>query len=413
MLDRLGGTNFVRSNFSSIFFLSLSSSFLVVRSESWRMCRIQQQQNNIPTQRHVTRGLGNPLSRELAIDTAYQLLHLDRTDMRVRLLIPSLLLEGGYYQEAYDYIKYWLSVDSSLMIMDLALMGREMFDDGGDDGEGSDRPFLHLHDQDMLEAPELWMDGEMVYPSVGMVFELAFLKCHLLTLVKSTKSDNETCRDGGTNQSTTLAERCATAAGEDELTRQVRLLLSVFHKWNSKLLPKLGESYSCVSGATITDAKDSKDVSPNATMPPSPPALGTLLNVHPPGFELQYRMGNPGGQSLDEAVSIWQRDMILWHIVDPKSMEYLSMFCANLEGNLVDTSGLIGGVVDGDGNANDGKNKGVKGNDGDEAKENIMKRQEAEELVAKLQRENPKRTMDQIMMHPEMAALMIKHLHTE
>eukprot|EP01082_Thalassiosira_pseudonana_P009827 g8742.t1 g8742 contig34:498-1839(+) len=356
---------------------------LLGRSESWRMCRIQQQQNNIPTQRHVTRGLGNPLSRELAIDTAYQLLHLDRTDMR-------LIDDHGS-----------------------RVNGGEMFDDGGDDGEGSDRPFLHLHDQDMLEAPELWMDGEMVYPSVGMVFELAFLKCHLLTLVKSTESDNETCRDGGTNQTTTLAERCATAAGEDELTRQVRLLLSVFHKWNSKLLPKLGESYSCVSGATITDAKDSKDVSPNATMPPSPPALGTLLNVHPPGFELQYRMGNPGGQSLDEAVSIWQRDMILWHIVDPKSMEYLSMFCANLEGNLVDTSGLIGGVVDGDGNANDGKNKGVKGNDGDEAKENIMKREEAEELVAKLQRENPKRTMDQIMMHPEMAALMIKHLHTE
>jgi hypothetical protein len=42
-----------------------------------------------------------------------------------------------------------------------------------------------------------------------------------------------------------------------------------------------------------------------------------------------------------------------------------------------------------------------------------MKRQEAEELVASLQRANPECTMDQIMMHLEMAALMIKRLHNE
>jgi hypothetical protein len=63
--------------------------------------------------------------------------------------------------------------------------------------------------------------------------------------------------------------------------------------------------------------------------------------------------------------------------------------------------------------ANDGKDKGIQVNDGDETKKNIMKRQEAEQFVAKLQRENPERIVDQIMMHPEMAALMIKHLHSE
>ncbi len=36
---------------------------------------------------------------------------------------------------------------------------------------------------------------------------------------------------------------------------------------------------------------------------------------------------------------------------------------------------------------------------------------EVEELVAKLRRERPDHTMDQIMMHPKMALLMIKHLH--
>jgi hypothetical protein len=41
--------------------------------------------------------------------------------------------------------------------------------------------------------------------------------------------------------------------------------------------------------------------------------------------------------------------------------------------------------------ANDGKDKGIQVNDGDETKKNIMKRQEAEQFVAKLQRENPER----------------------
>ena len=37
--------------------------------------------------------------------------------------------------------------------------------------------------------------------------------------------------------------------------------------------------------------------------------------------------------------------------------------------------------------------------------ENVAKRKEAEELVEKLQRER--------LTHPEMAQLMVKHLHTE
>jgi len=45
--------------------------------------------------------------------------------------------------------------------------------------------------------------------------------------------------------------------------------------------------------------------------------------------------------------------------------------------------------------------------------ENLAKRKEAEELVQKLQREKPDRTMGEIMMHPEMAQLMVKHLHRE
>jgi hypothetical protein len=31
--------------------------------------------------------------------------------------------------------------------------------------------------RDMSELPRSWMDGEIVYPSGGMVFELAYLKC--------------------------------------------------------------------------------------------------------------------------------------------------------------------------------------------------------------------------------------------
>ena len=155
-----------------------------------------------------------------------------------------------------------------------------------------------------------------------------------------------------------------------------------------------------------------------------PPALSTLLNARRPGFELQYRMGNPGGGTFDEAVSIWQRDMILWHAVDPMTMTYLAEFCSRLDENLVDTRVLDGGrtMMAGGGSsyaaaascdnneAGDSSNaNAVRG--GHDSEANAAKRKEAEELVAKLRRERPDRTMDQIMMHPDMAQLMIKHLH--
>mmetsp|Transcript_12781 Transcript_12781/g.19134 ORF Transcript_12781/g.19134 Transcript_12781/m.19134 type:complete len:125 (-) Transcript_12781:298-672(-) len=118
--------------------------------------------------------------------------------------------------------------------------------------------------------------------------------------------------------------------------------------------------------------------------------MDTLLNAHPPGFELQYKMGNPGGRTTEEAASIWQRDMIVWH-TNKDAMAYLSDFCSDLSGNVIDLNLLR---TDDDDNDDSGR-----------------KRAEAEELAARLQRENPDINADGIMMHPEMAALMLKHLN--
>ena len=419
---------------------------LLGRGESWRVSRIIQQQQQQQQQNRSSsvlsndvskrRGPGNPLSRELAIDLAYQVLNLDQTDMRVRLLLPSLLLEGGYYQEAYDYLKYWLQVDRSLMIMDLACMGGSevVEDSGNEDGGTANKEICSQfpRGQDMFESPEVWMDSEMVYPSIGMVFELAFLKCHLLCSLKSRQfqamddcnnnNDDDASQIAfGTeevlgNEPITIAKK-SMAVGEHELERQVKLLLSVVHKWNSNLLPNLCEAYDIESGAASSSDSSSVPSSiaeEGVTVPATPPALSTLLQKHPPGFELQYKMGNPGGQSLDEAVSIWQRDMILWHVVDPRTMKFLSEFCSNLDDNLVDTSCLTGGGVAANNESSAGSSTtGTNTVEPQSIMANVTKRKEAEELVARLQRENPNRTMDEIMMHPEMAQLMIKHLHTE
>ncbi len=388
---------------------------LLGRGEAWRVSRIQQRsqrggssssRSSSPTEcnkRKRRRGPGNPLSRELAIDIAFTLLQLDLTDMRVRLLIPSLLLEGEYYQEAYDYLKTWLHADASLMIMDLALMGG-----GGDCGaveeEGTARDTTNLtkySNCDMFESPEVWMDGEMVYPSVGMVFELAFLKCHLLCSLRSGQ------RDAIGNEHTSVDERCSAMGGEVALEHQVKLLLSLVHKWNPHLLPKLAEAYDVETGASAT-----LTVVVDEGMPPvqaTPPALSTLLNKHPPGFELQYKMGNPGGKSIEEAVAIWQRDMILWHVVDPMAMQYLSNFCSNLEDTLVSTHCLNGGVkVTSCPVLDDSVSDDVALLQSNV--ENAQMRKEAEDLAKELQQQYPDRTMDEIMAHPEMAMLMIKHL---
>ena len=141
----------------------------------------------------------------------------------------------------------------------------------------------------------------------------------------------------------------------------------------------------------------------------TPPGLDVLLNKQPPGFELQYKMGNPGGQTLDEAVAIWQRDMILWHVVDPMTMEYLSNFSSKLQETLVSVESLKGVPQNGS-SSSSSPSCDIELQDNEE---NANKRKEAEELVKRLKEENPDRTMDQIMMHPEMAQLMIKHLHRE
>jgi hypothetical protein len=449
------------------------------RGESWRVASSSSSSSYSTTSTSNGRNRrrrymsGNPLARELAIDLSYTLLELDGTDMRARLLLPSLLLEGGHLVEAYHYLKRWLSEESSLMIMDLALMMGHDDDETYDDDVGAADPGGGIVETieatklstttktaicDVLESPRAWMDGEMVYPSVGMVFELAYLKCHLLCSLRRRRrrsggGDAHSEEDGDDVDDDDLP-----LGGDDEceLEYQVALLLSVVHRWNPHLLPNLARPtpssrYDNIEeeigfhidntvvpspplsddidgttsagdgddggdgGSKVTTVVD--DVANTAILPP---ALSTLLNARHPGFELQYRMGNPGGGTFDEAVSIWQRDMILWHVVDPMTMSYLVEFCLNLDDNLVDTRVLDGGrtmmagesSAAADSNEHDGGgNSNAHVRDGDIAEVNAVKRNEAEELVAKLRRERPDRTMDQIMMHPDMAQLMIKHLH--
>ena len=367
---------------------------LLGRAESWRVSRIVSSQGDRLTNGvHWRNKALNPLSLELALDIAFTLFYLDQTDGRVRILIPSLLLEGGYYQEAYNFMKFWTSANGCLMILDLALPG------GAEDNREKSHSYVDEENQDMLESPAKWMDGEITYPSIGMVFELAYLKCHLLMMLKHESS--------GSEQNSKLIESIG-IVGDEELKQQVNLLLSLVHKWNPHLLPKLGkESYDICFGAYSS----SFGISGKSSIhPPTPPALDSLLNLHPPGFELQYSFGNPGGGSIDEAASIWQKDMILWHVMNPFTMEYLSHFCKGLENNLVDTSVLTGLV---NANSSEGGVNDAGTSNYQEQRNAAEQRKEAEELVAKLQRENPDRTMDQIMMHPDMAALMIKHLHTD
>lgn len=394
--------------------------------------------------------IGNPLAREIALDIALTLLHLDKTDMRIRLLVPSLLLESGYINEAYNYVRHWLSVDTSVAIMDLAMMSElpGMIDDESssvlDNIIDATTTFSMtssssvIANHDLLEPPEHWMDGEMVYTSIGMVFEMAYLKCHLLCSLKRKRSGgglllSKALADDLTNRSNRCAiddDDCVTADIK-ELTRQVALLLSVVHKWNPHLLPNFADTCDTIDKGDIVNEVvamvNKKDTTIHRRT--TPPAVATLLNVHPPGFELQYKMGNPGGGTIDEAVSVWQRNMILWHIVDPMTMEYLHHFCSRLDENLVNTS-ILNGSMRGsttttmttmekrkDNNkidVNELKDAMISNviSSSDDEMLNEIKRNEAEELVRKLQEEKPERTMGQIMMHPDMAALMIKHLQT-
>lgn len=273
---------------------------------------------------------GNPLALRVALDIGLDLLYLERGDLRARLLIPPIYMELGMLQEAYDYLKFWIQPEATEMIMDLVTMEISA-------EEAMTKPFLDLQDEDMTESPETWIDFDMLYTSCGMVFELALLKLKVAQQYEGKIAD--------------------------ELKRQVRLLLSAVHKLNPHLLPPLGK-WDASSG--------------------EPAAVQELLMQQRPGFDLQCRMGNAGGRSLEEAVSIWQRDMVICH-GDEEVMTSLASFCSNIDDNLVE---LPNQIDDADGKM----------------------REEAEALAARLQREQPTLSADGIMMHPEMATLMAKHL---
>lgn len=303
---------------------------ILSRDESWRMKKTPYY--NRPASSSGTGTThGNPQALRLALDIGLNLVHLERADLRARLLIPPIYIELGMLQEAYDFIKYWCLPETTEMIMDQVTL--EITTE-----EAMAMPYLELAGENMKESPEEWIDFDMLYTSCGNVFELALIKVKL-----ALKEGNK--------------------AEADELKRQARMLLSAVHKLNSNLLPHLGK----------WDAKSDQ-----------PAAVEELLQRHPPGFDLQCRMGNPGGRTIDEAVAIWQRDMVIWDS-DKEAMVFLASFCSNLEENLIplperidDTQGKM--------------------------------REEAEALAARLQRENPNLSVDGIMMHPEMAALMAKHL---
>eukprot|EP00577_Skeletonema_sp_RCC1716_P031689 CAMPEP_0113411774 /NCGR_PEP_ID=MMETSP0013_2-20120614/22463_1 /TAXON_ID=2843 ORGANISM="Skeletonema costatum, Strain 1716" /NCGR_SAMPLE_ID=MMETSP0013_2 /ASSEMBLY_ACC=CAM_ASM_000158 /LENGTH=80 /DNA_ID=CAMNT_0000298187 /DNA_START=1 /DNA_END=240 /DNA_ORIENTATION=+ /assembly_acc=CAM_ASM_000158 len=80
-------------------------------------------------------------------------------------------------------------------------------------------------------------------------------------------------------------------------------------------------------------------------------------------------------------------------------MEYLSNFSSKLQENLVSVESLKGVPQNGS-SSSSSPSFDIELQDNEE---NANKRKEAEELVKRLKEENPDRTMDQIMMHPEMA----------
>ena len=134
------------------------------------------------------------------------------------------------------------------------------------------------------------MDGEMVYPSVGMVFELAYLKCRLLCSLRSASGmdgDGELLAD-------LVGRQCADAAaavGEEEeereleLERQVALLLSVVHRWNPHLLPNLAGPYDVDAGAMIAP--------PPPSSPPSPCRQRRRRPTRPTAMTVRLRREGP------------------------------------------------------------------------------------------------------------------------
>jgi hypothetical protein len=121
---------------------------------------------------------------EAALSHALEMLRLCRGDnLGVRFQVPALYLRLGRDQEAYDFIKWWMTTSSAsdYSIMDLSL------------------PYLDLHGHDVLESFDQWK-GLDSFPGLSFFVALALIKLRLLLDVELLKEGIQ-ARPNATNES--------------------------------------------------------------------------------------------------------------------------------------------------------------------------------------------------------------------
>ena len=426
---------------------------LLSRGESWRLkkCNYLQQQNTfISTSSKSTSIISssrqsnlipsrNPLALTIALNLALDLLYLDRGDMRVRSCVPSILIELNQYQQAYDYIKFWLlpsthkrivdlaqyeiTVDESMMtkletsVNDTPLKATASAENDGDRDNYDNintvsyLPYLNLHQENIYEDCENWIDINEVYTNPGMIFELALIKyklsCSHPSHIPTGKAELKNIKNDNMIDTQEI---------QNDMLRQAKFLLCLLHfKLNAHLLPSL----ILEPRASITNQiQNSRGSQPCQR----PAAVQALLSASPPGMDLQYRMGNPGGGSKQEAIGIWQKDMVAWDD-DDEAMTFLECFVrtelmplieCDAKGSLnqVNDDSIIDSILD-------RYRRSTNDNSDNPTSLSVLinnleqkQKKEAIDMVDILRRENPKLnlTAERIMMHPKMVELMAKHL---
>ncbi|KAM0276840.1 hypothetical protein ACHAQH_006316 [Verticillium albo-atrum] len=181
--------------------------------------------------------LDTRVSLEDMIDHGFDMLHLSRgDDLGVRHGLPAVMVRLGREQEAYDFLKWWVThADDESYLEDMP-----------------DSPYLDLKNANALEPVDLFVGQRL--PKTFDLHSLALIKIRLLLDLRKAEKVVDDAKDLPTEEKMSLleaanlsgaitrqADSLPTLAEDpkpvvDEVTRQVREVVAALHKVNKHLL---------------------------------------------------------------------------------------------------------------------------------------------------------------------------------
>eukprot|EP00550_Attheya_septentrionalis_P001288 CAMPEP_0198285566 /NCGR_PEP_ID=MMETSP1449-20131203/4823_1 /TAXON_ID=420275 /ORGANISM="Attheya septentrionalis, Strain CCMP2084" /LENGTH=404 /DNA_ID=CAMNT_0043983023 /DNA_START=102 /DNA_END=1316 /DNA_ORIENTATION=+ len=220
----------------------------------------------------------NRLALELGLEHSLDLLCLNSGDNQgLRFFVPSIMIELGKYQQAYDFMKYWF--------LEASAEAPNCF---------------HWKGEDVSEPLENMKLNECFFSNAGLVLDLALVKFNIYQAVRELQTLNNGMEHGSDIISSIFTgmldmPRECIGLNANHILNQTKQLLSIVHHLNKFILPNLAQ--------------------PQRLM------------------DMKVEYGTPG--SIEEASNVMKQSAVVSWKLNKFANQFLKNFIANIDSELL------------------------------------------------------------------------------